>query len=205
MAKGRSYLYVIGPDPQDVHDPWVKIGRSNDPKSRRSQLQVGQGETLAVRGAFLVPAELASERETAAKAFLTPIKIKGEVFHCRHEVACAFAEQFATHGQPDEFLGLLLADTLASNKAWRLASRGSRIPAGLEAADAEATQANDALFAFDFERAAKTDEIMGDIRRPKTAIELAPLRTLGASGKRILTPRQPRTGPSLFKRRGATA
>lgn len=197
-----SYLYVIGPDPQDVHDPWIKIGRSTDPKLRRSQLQVGQQDTLALRGAFPVPREEASTRETAVKAFLLPIKIKGEVFRCRHEVGCAFAEQFASHGEPDEFLGLLLIDTMASNTAWRSASRRKLAAEALEEADEAAKQANDALFDFDFERAAKTDVIMGDIRRPKPASGLTHVRLADASGKRALIPRQPRTGPSLFKRKG---
>lgn len=205
-----SYLYVIGPDDQNVHDPWVKLGRSADPALRRSQLQVGQGEKLKVWGTFAVPADQASAREAAAKAFLAPIKIKGEVFRCTHEVGSAFAEQFATHGEADTFARLLLAAELADQEWNRLIEKRGRfarkaVPAELEeaveAASVALNQATDALFAHDFKRAAKTDEIMGGIMRPGPAVAPLPPQQKVVEGKRILVPRQPRTGPSLFKRR----
>jgi hypothetical protein len=207
-----SYLYVIGPDDQNVQDPWIKLGRSADPAMRRSQLQVGQGEKLKVWGMFAVPADQAGTREAAAKAFFAPIKIKGEVFRCTYEVGSAFAEQFATHGEADTFVRLLLASELADQE-WnrRLEQRGrfrrQRVPEDLEEALSVAEhvmrRANDALFDHDFERAAKTDEIMGDIRRPAPPTPLLPPQQKVVEGKRILVPRQPRTGPSLFKRRSS--
>jgi hypothetical protein len=203
-----SFLYVIGPDPQNVHAPWIKIGRSASPALRRSQLQVGQQDTLKVWSAFPVRASEASKREAAVHQAMAPLRIKGEVFRCRHEIGSAFTEHFSNHSEADEFLCHLLVKDLAE-KEWgdlikdrsgfKRSNTPQRIEDAIEAAQAAMDEATKAIFALNFDRAAKTDEIMAHILRPK------PKPASIVPKMRVLTSRQPRTGPSLFRRGGRTA
>jgi hypothetical protein len=150
-----------------------------------------------------VPSGQESKREAAAHAFMEPLLIKGEVFRCKNQIGCAVAQQFAEHGEADEFTRLLLAKDLAEKEWYRLIQRRSgfkrsvvpqEIEDALSMAQGAMDEAADALFDCDFERAAKTDEISASIRTKTPAPALKP-------AIRMLTPRQPRTGPSLFKRR----
>lgn len=167
MAKGRSYLYVIGPAQPCPRTPWVKVGRSCAPDARRASLQTGQGEKLKVHGKFAVLAADAPRLEAALLAALKQLKIKGEVFRVPVGLACGFAEQIAKHGAADEFLDVALQCEIEQQAWGRLldlpGSMGRHadpeMKEALREAEAKWQELQTAYFAMDEDRAAKVDPI----------------------------------------------
>lgn len=173
MAKAPSryaYLYVIGP--AKAAQP-VKVGRSNKPGRRVSELQVGNADKLVIHGQFRVLAADACRLETAAKRALFPLRIKGEVFDATHWLACAVVKWIAAGNPEDEFIRLAVAHEVACRQ-WEIldkrpSSRGrwatEEAKEAVAAAWAEFCRLGDEMGALDPTRADEADPMRVDLRK----------------------------------------